>query len=78
MERFRKFTLWPERVTNKYQVKKASIAKIISAIWKNHLTRCQWLIPEILATKDAEIKRIIVQIQSQQNNSYTIFHAYSM
>jgi hypothetical protein len=33
---------------------------------KYYLTRSQWLIAVILATKEIEIKSIIVQIQSQK------------
>jgi hypothetical protein len=35
----------------------------------NKEAECQWLTPVILATQEAEIKRIAVQSQTQANSS---------
>jgi hypothetical protein len=62
MERFRKFTL-DQKGSQTNIRSRLPLLKLSVPFERNHLTRCQWLIPVILATKEAEIKRIIVQIE---------------
>jgi hypothetical protein len=54
------------------------LLKLLVPFERNHITRLQCLIPVILAIKEAEIKSIIVRIQSKENNSYNIFQTYLM
>jgi hypothetical protein len=48
------------------------LLKLSEPFLRSHLTRRQWLIPVNLATPEAEIKRITVQIQSEENTMYTV------
>jgi hypothetical protein len=46
--------------------------------WERKLSmaRCQWLTPIILATQEAEIRRIVVQSQPRQIVRETLFQKY--
>jgi hypothetical protein len=54
------------------------LLKLSEPFLRSHLTRRQWLIPVILATPEAEIKRITVQIQSEEKTMFTVSQKYSI
>jgi hypothetical protein len=56
----------PPRKKEKKKDAKHVKKKKNTGVPSSHVARCRWLTPVILATQEAEIRRIVVQSQLQQ------------